>query len=309
MSTDLVSFEILINEKQIPDSVVVVSIEVDQNEVTNTARIEIEANNTEGPITVNSSFALNAAIEIKLGYGSRNSSAFKGKITDKGVRFSQGGGLKNIFICEGANKLQPTTATLSQDYIFNIDLGCDAENNIEGGLETLGSLEYTAGSTIDLGVVIEGFPSGKINSVMHEVSEGNWFSSLHFVKPEVVETQTVPHTKEADKNITEDKVAVDKYSGTETEVAISDANGNSITLNSSGINIKSSKDITISANEYITLKGGLGIKQEAMGGDVVIKGLSTTINADLTATINGGVTATVKAGTELTLKGAMVMIN
>ncbi len=299
MSTDLVSFDILINGKQISDSVEVLSVEIDQQQTNNIARIEIGVNAEVLPIPLNSDFALNAAIEIKLGYGGKNNSAFKGKITDKGVRHSQGVGVKNIFLCEGTNELKPTTATLNQDYIYNIDLGCDAENNIEGGLETLGTLEYTAGSTINLGVAIEGFPSGTIYSVMHEVSEGNWFSTLHFVKPATNDTKNELATKSANT------IAMDD----EKDISISDANGNSITLTSSGIDIKSSKSITLSADQYITVKGSVGIKQEAAAGDVVIKGINTKINADAEATMSGNATATVQGGGELTLKGAMVMIN
>jgi hypothetical protein len=309
MSTEIVTFDIVINGKPISGDINVISLEIDQNKDVNIARIEIEADETEWPITINNEFKLSDNILISLGYNASNSTAFEGTITDRGVRLSQGAGAKNIFICEGTNVFKQATAYIDPTYIYNIDLGYDKEKNVEGGIEIQGSLEYKAGNTIDLSSVVEGCPQTTIHSVMHEVSNGNWFSSLHFIKPEPVEPEAVVATQESVITTTENTAPVDKYSGTEKEVTISDANGNSITLNSSGINIKSSKDITISANEFIIARGGLGIKQEAVAGDVTISGLNTKINADMTTSINGSIATTIKAGTELTLKGAMVMIN
>lgn len=310
MSTDLVTFDIVINGTPISSNINVISIEIDKNETVSNARIEIDANGDEFPLTLNNEFKLGSDIEIRLGYNNTNNSAFGGIITDRGVRLSQGSGARNVFICEGTNKVESATITLNPENVYNIDLGYDGKNNVEGGVEAQGSLEYTAGSTINFDNVVEGFPKGTVHSVMHEVSNGNWFSSLHFIKPEeVAETKPMPDTKEADKNITEDKVTVDKFSGTEKEVTISDANGNSITLSSSGIEIKSPKNITLSADQNISIKGNMGVTQVASGGDVSIKGMNANIIADMGATINGSITTTVEAGTELTLKGAMVMIN
>lgn len=311
MNADIVTFDVVVDGKPISSDINVFSIEISQNETDDTARIEIEASDEEMPIPLNNEFRLDSNIEIRLGYNNTNSSAFKGTITDKGVRLSQGTGARNIFICEGASVSKPSTITLSQDSVYSIDLGCDKENNVEGGIEAQGSLEYTAGSTVNFDNVVEGFPKGTVYSVMHEVSEGNWFSTLHFVKPEEVdEPEAKPTTKEADIKTAENKTTAASVStANDQDITISDANGNSITLSSSGIEIKSPKNITLSADQNISIKGNTGVTQEASGGNVSIKGLNTSINADMNVTVNGAATTTVEAGAELALKAAMVMIN
>ncbi len=299
-SNDLVTFNILVNGKPIDSTINIASIEIDKNEAKNIARIEIEANEDSFPITTNSTFVLNADIEIQLGYNNSTSSAFKGKITDKGVRLSHGIGARNIFMCEDDAPIKGSgIPNINSDSVFNIDLGCNATNHVEGGIELQGTLDYAVGSPISFDAIISGFPQAPVYSIMHEVSEGNWFTSLHFAKPATNDTKNQFATKSANT------IAMDN----EKDISISDANGNSITLTSSGIDIKSSKSITLSADHNVSIKGSIGITQEAAGGDVVIKGINTKINADAEATMKGNATATVQGGGELTLKGAMVMIN
>ena len=93
------------------------------------------------------------------------------------------------------------------------------------------------------------------------------------------------------------------------EVTIKDENGNSIEMSSSGITIKSNKDITIQAEQELILKGQQGITSQASGGDVATSGMNIKQNADMEFSAEGGTTASLQGGAETTIKGAMVMIN
>ena len=93
------------------------------------------------------------------------------------------------------------------------------------------------------------------------------------------------------------------------QITIKDENQNSIVMSDSGIDLSSPKNITISAQEKVTIKGTMGISIESDGGDVETKGLNIKESATMEYTANGGTTAQVTGGMELTLKGAMVMIN
>lgn len=301
MSADIVTFNILINGTAISSSTEIISIEVDQNNTKNIARIEVNADAEASPIPVNSDFKLGVDIEVKLGYGGKNKTAFKGKITDKGVRISQGMGAKNIFICEDN---APSTSTKSLDIdsnsIFNIDLGCNANNTVEGGIEIQGTLDYMAGAKVKLNNIIEGFPKASIYSITQEVSEGNWFTSLHFVEPLADETKIELSTRNGNKIVLDDE---------NNTISIQDANTNSLVFSDSGIAINSPKDISIKASTTATVKGETGAVLQASSGDVQVKGLNAKITADIEANMEGGANAKVKGGAQLTLKGAMVMIN
>lgn len=93
------------------------------------------------------------------------------------------------------------------------------------------------------------------------------------------------------------------------QISIKDQNENSIVMSSSGIEMKSPKDITIDATGTLNLKGMQGINVESSAGDVQLKGLNVKANADIELSAEGGASASVQGGAELTLKGAMVMIN
>lgn len=300
MSYDIVSFDILLNGKQIKDSINILSIEVEQNSTNSIARIEVEAKGEIFPIPVNNDFKIDTEIEIKLGYSGKTDRAFNGKITDKGVRLSQGVGTKNIFICEGDNNSATNNVSISDDAVYNIDLGCDANNDVEGGIEIQGSLIYTVGSVVALGNIIEGFPSAPIYSVTHEVSDGNWYTSLHFSNEDKGREKIELTTKKGNKLVLDDET---------NTITLEDSNGNRVNLSDSGFNIQSPNDITIKAEENILITGNEEVKQEALNGDFTIKGANTKIKADTGATMEGGATATVEGGAQLTLKGAMVMIN
>jgi uncharacterized protein involved in type VI secretion and phage assembly len=75
-------------------------------------------------------------------------------------------------------------------------------------------------------------------------------------------------------------------------IKLSDQNGNTVTMDNSGIKIDSCKDLTINAK-----------------ADIKIQGLNITGNADISMTMKGSATAEFSASGQTTIKGAMVMIN
>jgi Rhs element Vgr protein len=93
------------------------------------------------------------------------------------------------------------------------------------------------------------------------------------------------------------------------QITIQDQNSNSIVMSSSGITIKSSKDITIDAGQNLVLKGASGITVQSSGGDVQTSGMNIKETAQSQFSAEGSLTAQVQGGTELTLKAATIMIN
>lgn len=93
------------------------------------------------------------------------------------------------------------------------------------------------------------------------------------------------------------------------QIQIKDENGNSITMSSSGIGIKSPTNINIEATQNVTIKGTTGVDIQASGGDISSKAININAAADMQYSAKGNTAAQVQAGLELTLKGAMVMIN
>jgi Rhs element Vgr protein len=93
------------------------------------------------------------------------------------------------------------------------------------------------------------------------------------------------------------------------QVLVKDQNGNTVTMSSSGIDLKSTTNITIDATENVSIKGNQGITLESSSGDVQIKGMNVTANAEAEFDAQGKVRATLQGGAEAIVKGAMVMIN
>ncbi len=91
-------------------------------------------------------------------------------------------------------------------------------------------------------------------------------------------------------------------------VTATDMNNNSLTMNESGIALKSDKDIKLTATGNIDISGdgGVNIKSSA---DVTVKGMNVQAEADVGFTGKGSATAEVSASGETTIKGGMVMIN
>lgn len=93
------------------------------------------------------------------------------------------------------------------------------------------------------------------------------------------------------------------------QIEVKDENGNSMLMTSSGITIKSDKDINLQAGQKVSIKGNTGIDIQSSGGDVSTTGNNIKETAQMQYTAIGNMTAQVQGGTELTLKAAMVMIN
>jgi hypothetical protein len=92
-------------------------------------------------------------------------------------------------------------------------------------------------------------------------------------------------------------------------VTITDENNNVITMEGSGITIKSPKDITLDAGGKISLKAKQNIEVSSAGGDVALKGNNVNANGKAGVKLQGGASAELSAGGQTTVKGAMVMIN
>jgi len=100
-----------------------------------------------------------------------------------------------------------------------------------------------------------------------------------------------------------------ELSDEDKQISLKDQNGNSIVLSESGIEIKSSKNISISADENVTVKGTKGVSIESSPGDVSVSGMNVSIKADTQLSAEGSATAEFKGGAQASLKAAMVMIN
>lgn len=85
-----------------------------------------------------------------------------------------------------------------------------------------------------------------------------------------------------------------------SELTLADMNGNQMTFSSSGIEIKSDNDITITATGKIDVTATQ---------DATIEGMNITCDADIDFTGKGGATAEVSASGQMTVKGGVVMIN
>lgn len=91
-------------------------------------------------------------------------------------------------------------------------------------------------------------------------------------------------------------------------IKLSDQNGNTITMNDSGIKIDSCKDVIITAKANIKLTATSNIETKSTA-DTKIQGLNVTGTADVGMTMKGNATAEFSASGQTTVKGAMVMIN
>lgn len=99
------------------------------------------------------------------------------------------------------------------------------------------------------------------------------------------------------------------FSDKDKKITIKDQNGNSAEMSSSGITIKSPKNITVQASQKLTLKGNTGVDIQSSGGDVNIKGLNINNKANIKFSANGSAQAELKGGAQTVVKGAIVMIN
>jgi uncharacterized protein involved in type VI secretion and phage assembly len=141
----------------------------------------------------------------------------------------------------------------------------------------------------------KGLDPDKKNSKKAIVSKSKMY--MEFDDENIVLTLTTPGKNQA------------VFSDKDQKITIKDQNGNSIEMNSGGIKIKSSKDISIEASKKLTLKGNTGVDIQSSGGDVNLKGLNINNKANVKFSANGSAQAELKGGAQTTIKGAMVMIN
>jgi uncharacterized protein involved in type VI secretion and phage assembly len=94
----------------------------------------------------------------------------------------------------------------------------------------------------------------------------------------------------------------------EKSISIQDMNKNSIVMDSSGISIKTPKDINLNADGNINLTATSNLAMKATA-DATLDGLSITQNAQTSFTAKGNASAELSASGQTTVKGAMVMIN
>ena len=91
-------------------------------------------------------------------------------------------------------------------------------------------------------------------------------------------------------------------------VTVTNSNGNSLKMSESGIDLSSPKDISVSAEGSVSIKGETGVTMSSPA-DVGIDGSNVTVKADIALTAQGGASAELTASGEVTVEGAMVMIN
>lgn len=99
------------------------------------------------------------------------------------------------------------------------------------------------------------------------------------------------------------------FSDKDKNIMLKDQNGNSIELSSSGIVIKSTKDVTIEAKGQMNLKAKQNLTANASSGDLKMEGINVTCKAQVAFSAQGNASAELKASGQTTVKGAMVMIN
>lgn len=92
-------------------------------------------------------------------------------------------------------------------------------------------------------------------------------------------------------------------------VELADSNGNTIELSENGIEIKSSKDLKLTADGAISIAAQTDVSIEGAGGDVSLKGNNINSKANIALKAEGAASAELKASGNVIVKGAMVMIN
>jgi len=92
-------------------------------------------------------------------------------------------------------------------------------------------------------------------------------------------------------------------------VTIKDSNGNQVKMDSAGLTLTSPKNVEITATGSIRISGDQGVSVQSSGGDLALKGLNASLNADLALSAEGSAEAELKSGGSTTVKGALVMIN
>ncbi|WP_299843918.1 type VI secretion system tip protein VgrG [uncultured Roseovarius sp.] len=91
-------------------------------------------------------------------------------------------------------------------------------------------------------------------------------------------------------------------------VTVTDSNANKLEMAEGGITMTSPKDITITADGSVAIKGTSGVDVSSPA-DVSVKGSNVSVNADIGFTAQGNATAELSSSGETSVQGSMVMIN
>ena len=91
-------------------------------------------------------------------------------------------------------------------------------------------------------------------------------------------------------------------------ITLTDQHNNEIVMDSSGITLSSTKDITLKAKGNISMDADMKLSGAAKQ-DVNLDGLNVKVQAKVDASVKGNATAELSASGQTTVKGAMVMIN
>ena len=91
-------------------------------------------------------------------------------------------------------------------------------------------------------------------------------------------------------------------------VTIVDSNANKLEMTQSGIAMSSPKDITIKADQKVSISGQSGVDISSQAS-VSVKGSSVSVDADMSLSASGGSDASFSSSGQTSVKGAMVMIN
>jgi Rhs element Vgr protein len=89
---------------------------------------------------------------------------------------------------------------------------------------------------------------------------------------------------------------------------LTDQNNNKIILNDGGIQLESSKDLTLKATNNVVIDAGAAAQVKAQS-DIEMKGINIKANASAELTLKGNAKAELSAAGQTVIKGAMVMIN
>jgi len=91
-------------------------------------------------------------------------------------------------------------------------------------------------------------------------------------------------------------------------ITLKDQNGNTVTLDSNGITLKSASDINLKATGSCNIEatGAVSIKSQQ---DVKVAGLNISNQAQMSFEAKGNINAELSASAQTTVKGGIVMIN
>lgn len=92
-------------------------------------------------------------------------------------------------------------------------------------------------------------------------------------------------------------------------ITITDSNGSTLKMSSSGVSLTSPKDISLTAQGGVKIDGTTGVTITSSGGDVKGSGVNVSFDGQMSFAAQGAASAKLTASGQVTVQGAMVMIN